>query len=164
MKRNSLLSIAAILLAVVFGVALGVYGAERREGDTAAIKRLIAEFNTAGSVNNLDRVTALFTKTGTYQSGESAPQSVAEAIRQLPPKRLPWDERTPLAIKIQSVRLTGPDTAEARAIQSDYSPMLGTTRKWECTFVLARTGKDWKIAAYTESLAEARPAQLSANR
>ncbi|MDQ6707787.1 MAG: hypothetical protein M3Z85_17640 [Acidobacteriota bacterium] len=149
MKRTRVLAGGAILLAILVAVVLAL-GAERREADNGAIKRLIAEFANATASNNLDRLAALFTKTGTYRSGESSPQPVADAVRLLPPKRLPWDERTPLNIEIQNVRLTGQDTAEVHAILSDYSPMLGAARKWSSTFVLARVGKDWKIASYAE--------------
>ncbi|MDQ6663270.1 MAG: hypothetical protein M3Z23_02620 [Acidobacteriota bacterium] len=149
MKRTGWLIGAAILLAIFIAVVLAA-GAERREADTAAIKRLISDFNTAEAVNNWERVAASFTKAGTYRSGESSPQPVADALRLRPPKRLPWDERTPLVIEIQSVRLTGADMAEVQAIQSDSSPMMGTSRKWYCTFLLTRVGKDWKIASYAE--------------
>ncbi len=159
MKRNGSVLAFAVFLALAVTVVLSVARAQRRD-ETEGIKRLIAQFVAATAANDLDRIAALFTKAGTYRSGESTPQPVADAIRQLPPKRLPWDERTSLAIEVQNIRLTGPDTAEARAIQSDYAPMLGTTRKWSCAFVFAQVGKNWKIVSYAESRLSAPPGEL----
>jgi hypothetical protein len=103
-------------------------------------------------MNDFDRLRALFTQDGEYGVGNSPSMPVSTAIRQLPPKRLPWDERTPLRISVPNVWFMGPDMAVANAIQRDYAPMSGIKRRWGCTFVLLRVGGDWKIASYREAV------------
>jgi uncharacterized protein (TIGR02246 family) len=118
------------------------------------IEALISEFNAAVSVNDSSRLLAFFTKDADYAVSASAPMAVSIAIRRLPAKRLPWDERTPLRIKVQRIRFVRPDLAEVDAIQSDYAPMLGILRKWACTFALLHIGKEWKIRSYRESFSQ----------
>lgn len=115
------------------------------------IEALLGQFNAAIAANDFKRVSALFTPHGTYQQGNGKALPVADALRQAAPKRLPWDERMPLAISIQKIVFTRPDGAVVEALQSDNSPMLGT-RTWSCTFVLVRSASAWKIAVYRESL------------
>lgn len=121
------------------------------DNDRQAIAALVSEFNRAISVNDLDRLRALFTRDGEYGVGNSPSMPISTALRQLP-KRLPWDERTPLRISVPNVWFMGPDMAVANAIQSDYTPMSGITRRWGCTFVLLRVGGDWRIASYREAV------------
>jgi hypothetical protein len=122
------------------------------DNDGQAIAALVSEFNRAVSVNDFDRLRALFTRDGEYGVGKSPSMPVSTAIRQLPPKRLPWDERTPLRISVPNVWFMGPEMAVANAIESDYAPMSGITRRWGCTFVLLRVGGDWRIASYREAV------------
>jgi uncharacterized protein (TIGR02246 family) len=131
-------------------------GAQDVGSDKGAIESLISEFNSATAVNDFDRLLALFTKDGDYGVGGSTPVAAGTAIRQVPPKRLPWDERMPLAMKVQKIHFIRPDVVLADAIQSDSSPMTGDSRKWSCTFVFVRVGRDWKIASYRKSLITAR--------
>src|SRR5262249_50738706 len=111
---------------------------------------LIFEFNSATAVSDFNRLLALFAKNGDYGVGGSVPIAAGTAIRQAPPKKLPWDERMPPAIKVQKIQLIGPDVALGDAIQSDSSPPMGDSRNWSCTFVFLRVGRDWKIACYRE--------------
>jgi hypothetical protein len=104
------------------------------------IQGLLAKFNGAIGSNNFKEAIALFTRNGTYQVGNDKARPVAEAIRQAAPKRLPWDERMPLAISIQKIVFTRADTAIIKALQKDSSPMLDT-RTWSCTFVVVKSGE-----------------------
>jgi hypothetical protein len=131
-------------------------GAPDAESDKSAIESLISEFNSATAVNDFDRLLALFSKTGDYAVGASAPVAAATAIHQVPAKRRPWDEQMPLAMRVQKIQFIRLDVALADAIQTDSSPMTGISRKWSCTFVFVRVGRDWKIVAYRESLVTAR--------
>ena len=134
-------------------------GAQDGGSDKSAIESLITEFNSATALNDFDRLFALFAKNGDYGVGGSAPVAAGTAIRQVPPKKLPWDERMPLAMRIQKIQFIRPDVALVDAIQSDSSPMTGDSRKWSCTFVFVRVGREWKIASYRESLITARYAR-----
>src|SRR5215203_540117 len=117
-----------------------------------AITAVIAEFNAAVRVNYSDRLLRLFTGDADYRVGMSPPVPAVTGIRDTPAKRLPFDERTRLMMKIQRLRFIRSDIAIADALQSDHSPMLGTSRYWSCIFVLVQVGRDWKIASYRESL------------
>ena len=119
--------------------------------DKSAIESLISDFNSATALNDSDRLLALFAKNGDYGVDASAPVEAATAIRRVPPKKRPWDERMPLAIRVQKIQFIRPDVALVDAIQSDSSPLGGDSRKWSCTFVFVRVGRDWKIASYRES-------------
>ena len=127
-------------------------GAPDAGSDRSAIESLISEFNSATAVSDFNRLLALFAKNGDYGVGGAVPIAAGTAIRQAPRKKFPWDERMPLAIKVQKIQFIGPDVALADAIQSDSSPMIGDSRNWSCTFVLVRVGRDWKIASYREFL------------
>jgi uncharacterized protein (TIGR02246 family) len=143
------------VVTVLFASAIAS-GAQDAGLDKSTIESLITEFNSATAVNDLDRLLALFSKNGDYGVGGSAPVAAGTAIRQILPKRLPWDERMPLAMKVQKIQFIRPDVALADAIQSDSSPMMGDSRKWSCIFVFVSVGREWKIASYRESLITAR--------
>lgn len=130
---------------------IGSYASDSA-GQRDAITTVIAEFNAAVRVNDSDRLLRLFTKDADYRVGTSPPVPAVTGIRETPAKRLPWDERTRLTMKMQGLRFVRSDVAIADALQSDYSPMLGTSRNWSCIFVLVQVGPDWKIASYRESL------------
>ena len=136
-----------LILLTIVGVA--ACAGEHPEGGKAA-ERLISEFNSAMAVNDSGRLLALFTKDGDYAVDKSEPMAVATAIRQLPAKRLPWDERTPLTIRVEKIEFIRSNMSSVEATQTDYAPMLGSLRKWTCTFLLVQSGKDWKIRSYRE--------------
>jgi len=112
------------------------------ESDRAAINAVIVEFNSAVAVNDFARISAVIS--------EDAGQAV-KALRDAPPKRLPWDERTALRIVVDQVRFTGRGQAVAEATQSDTAPMLSHTRTWHCTFTMVKSRGTWKIASYKET-------------
>ena len=138
-----------LIMLTVVGVA--ACGGEHPQ-DGKAAEKLISEFNSAMAVNDSGRLLALFTKDGDYAVDKSEPMAVATAIRQLPAKRLPWDERTSLTIKVKKIEFIRSNVASVDATQTDYAPMLGSLRKWTCTFLLVQIGKDWKIRSYREVL------------
>lgn len=140
-RRNSLCTVL-LVNTIVGGEGLA---------DTKAIEALLLQFNSSIASNDHPRTVGLFTPNGTYQAGNEKALPVAQALRQLAPKRLPWDERMPLAISIQKITFPRNSTAVVEAIQRDSSPMLDT-RAWSCTFILVRSGSGWKISAYRESL------------
>jgi hypothetical protein len=115
------------------------------------IEPVIAEFNSAVARNDAKRIIALFTSGGTYRVGTSHALTVAQVLPTLAPKRLPWDERTPLTISITKIEFPRPGTVIVEAIQKDTSSMLGDTRTWSCVFELVRVGSSWKISSYAES-------------
>lgn len=117
-----------------------------RDRDRESIKALLESFNRAISRNDTKALHELF-----------APGAELAAIEKHPPKRLPWDERTALTLAVKTVNLQNFGSAEAEAVQSDSSPMLGTSREWTCRFTLKRTWKGWKIASYQESPETVKP-------
>ncbi len=114
------------------------------------MEAVIHSFNSAVAANDSKRVVALFTPNGTYKSGAVPALPVAEAMRTIAPKRLPWDERMPLVIEINKVVFPKADTARVEATQTDSSPS-GDKRTWACVFVLVKVGAAWKISSYEES-------------
>src|SRR5215471_12998068 len=70
------------------------------ENDRRAIESLIAEFNSAMAVSDSNRLLILFAKDGDYSRNGSSPVAAGTALRQARPKKLPWDERMPLAMKV----------------------------------------------------------------
>jgi hypothetical protein len=115
------------------------------------IEPLISEFNSAVARNDAQRIVALFTSDGTYRVGASQALPVAQVLPALAPKRLPWDERTPLTISITKIEFPRPGKAIVEATQKDTSAMVGDTRTWSCVFALVRVGSNWKISSYVES-------------
>jgi uncharacterized protein (TIGR02246 family) len=134
---------------VISAIALGAPDAEN---DKKTIESLIAEFNSATAVGDLNRLLVLFAKDGDYGRNGSSPVAAETAIRQAPAKKLPWDERMPLTMKVQKIQFIRTDVALADAIQSDSSPIGGDSRNWSCTFVFVSTNQEWKIVSYRESL------------
>lgn len=122
-------------------MALALFGGSEAE-DRAAVASVIAEFNNAVKVNDFEKMERLFTP--------ESRQEVAN-LRDLPPKRLPFDERTALVMKIDRVRFVKPDRAEVEATQSDFAPTLNWRREWACTFALTKTKAGWRIVTYHET-------------
>ncbi len=141
----------------VLAAAVLAWCAPDAGGDKSVIEKLLSEFNSATAVNDFGRLVAMFAKDGDYGVDGAAPIAAAAAIRQAPPKRLPWDERMPLAMKVQKIRFIRPGVAVADAIESDSSPMMGDSRRWSCTFIFVRVGGDWKIESYREFSIPSRP-------
>ncbi|MEP6534594.1 MAG: nuclear transport factor 2 family protein [Bryobacteraceae bacterium] len=140
-----------LIMAMVVGLAAC---SGQHPPDGKAAERLVSEFNSAMAVNDSSRLLALFTKDADYAVGKSEPMAVAIAIQQLPAKRLPWDERTALTIKVNKIQFHRSNEASVDATQTDYAPMPGSLRKWTCTFLLVQIGKDWKIKSYREEFSE----------
>ena len=120
------------------------------KADRAAIDAVVAEFNAAIAVNDHPRILAAFTPNGEYASEDRPPIPIAQALKETPPKRLPWDERTALRIHIDTVRFPAPGLAIVEATQSDSQPTTGHLRRWRCTFHVMKSGGEWKIASYRD--------------
>lgn len=135
-------------------IAIGAAACTRADtaADRKAVEALIAEFNSAIKVNDFERLARLFTKDADYADDHQPSKPAATAIREIVPKRLPWDERTALTMKIDRLEFPSRGHASVDATQSDFAPNLGISRKWSCHFVLVEDGGAWKIASYRESL------------
>ena len=140
------------ILAILATVIASACMAPATPADKQAIESLISAFNAAVKVNDFERLTALFTKDAGCAEGSAAAVPVATAIRQFLPKRLPWDERTALTMKIEKITFSSAGRAAVEAVQSDYAPTVGISRKWSCHFVVVLTGQTWRIASYRESV------------
>ena len=111
-----------------------------QDRDRQAIELLTRDFNHAVARNDSKAIRGLCTS-----------DADLSALEKRPPKRLPFDERTALTLTIKSIDLHGFRSAEVEAVQSDASPMMGTSRQWTCHFGLKRSWKGWRIASYRET-------------
>jgi len=111
-----------------------------QQRDRESIESLLQAFNRAVARNDTKALREL-----------CAGGADLSALEKRPAKRLPWDERTALAMTVKSINVHSFNSADAEIVQTDTAPMLHTSREWTCRFTLKRTWKGWRIISYQES-------------